>query len=160
MKEIYGTAVLAGIFGVAIIAGAITSYNGRTYVSPPASAAGAQSAQVAQTAPAAPAAASVDFAAEIQPILDETCVMCHQGEYAASELSLDAEQAPASLIGVASTQTDMPLVTPGAPEDSYFLHKIKGTHETVDGFGSQMPMGGELSVEQIELVTDWIAGLQ
>lgn len=154
MKESYATAALAGIFGIAILAGAITSYNGRTYVSPAPGSGAVQSAQ------AAPAAQGVDFVAAIQPILEESCVMCHQGEYAAGNLNLDAEHAPASMIGVTSSQAEMPLVSPGEPDESYLLHKLKGTHETAGGFGSQMPMGGTLSEEQIGLVSDWISGLQ
>ena len=59
-------------------------------------------------------------------------------------------------VGVASTeQTDFPLISPGAPEQSYLVKKIRGDE---DISGGQMPLNGPpyLDESQIQLVIDWV----
>ncbi len=52
----------------------------------------------------------------------------------------------------------MPLVTPSAPEESYLVHKLRGTHLDVGGEDDAMPPGNRepLSEEEIQLVEEWI----
>ena len=56
-----------------------------------------------------------------------------------------------------SQQSSLKLIAPNSAEDSYFLHKISGTHLDFGGSGSQMPLGQDpLSSEDIDLVVAWI----
>ena len=50
----------------------------------------------------------------------------------------------------------MNLVTPYEPENSYLLHKMKGTAGTVDGVDSIMPISGVLPEEDIAIIEEWI----
>ena len=97
------------------------------------------------------------FSRHIQPVLNVTCVSCHLHGNAIGDLDLGPEAAYASLVGVASTQADMLRVEPGAPQDSYLLHKLHGTHSGVGGNGERMPPHTTpLSPRQLELVSRWI----
>ncbi len=55
-----------------------------------------------------------------------------------------------------SEQLDMPLVDPGNPLNSYLMHKLWGTHRDVGGVGQIMPIGPDLTEEQIDQVAAWI----
>ncbi len=72
-------------------------------------------------------------------------------------LALDAARSYAALVGVPSSCADGRLqVAPGAPDDSYLLHKLTG--ERLCG-GNQMPLGGSsISAAQIETIRGWICG--
>jgi cytochrome c5 len=51
----------------------------------------------------------------------------------------------------------MKFVAPEDPENSYLLHKMKGTADSVGGTGGVMPTSGQLPEADIQIVEDWIA---
>lgn len=103
----------------------------------------------------------------IQPFWDLYCAQgdCHGGAAPAEglDLSIDAYD---RLIGVPSMQsaTAMPLITPGAPSESYLWQKLVGTQTcpAVGGQGERMPKapdGGTLDPfndAQMRHLTTWI----
>lgn len=91
-------------------------------------------------------------------IFSRSCAFngCHGGGAPAANMSLEAEFVAAEIIGVASTQlADFKRVDPGNAEGSYLLKKVRGDSDIVS---SQMPLGGVLSDDQIEMIREWIAG--
>lgn len=56
-------------------------------------------------------------------------------------MQLHPGAAHASLVGVPSTESALKRVEPGAPEKSYLMHKLDGTHLDAGGAGEQMPFG-------------------
>ena len=97
------------------------------------------------------------FEQVIVPILDRHCVMCHMSEGAQGELSL-YPQPYAALVGVASSQSDLLLVTPGDVEASYLYHKLLGSHLGAGGEGESMPYQRDLlETEDIKAIEQWIA---
>lgn len=114
---------------------------------------------VAQTPPVAHNhAATVNFAEQIQPLLNERCVACHQDAGPSGGLSLQRKSVLANLVGVPSTGAAMPRVNPGDPGKSYILFKLRGDHASVGGSGTQMPpSGAPLSADEIALIAAWIA---
>jgi hypothetical protein len=64
----------------------------------------------------------------------------------------------ANTVGVSSSQVpDIMRAEPGEPAESYLFIKITGGDRMAPGT-FQMPIGVELSDEQIDLVEDWIEG--
>jgi hypothetical protein len=94
--------------------------------------------------------------AKVQPIADSNCVVCHQTTSRAGGLSLQRGDAPASLLGVPSTEAKLARVEPGDPARSYLFHKIMGTHQGAGGSGERMPVGGELTQAEISVIEGWI----
>lgn len=95
---------------------------------------------------------------DVQPIFNVTCLGCHLHGRAIGSLDLAPGVAHESLVGAPSTQSPLLLVSPGAPEASYLLHKLAGTHAEVGGHGDRMPVGARtLTAEQLERVRRWIA---
>jgi hypothetical protein len=83
---------------------------------------------------------------------------CHAGPDAPEGLDLTAGSAYANTVGVSSSQvSDIMRVEPGEPAESYLFIKITGGDRMAPGT-FQMPIGVELSDEQIDLVEDWIEG--
>jgi mono/diheme cytochrome c family protein len=112
-------------------------------------------ALVVATAPAA-ASDEVSYERDVLPILTAQCVMCHLPGAALGELSLYPD-ARAALVGVASAQSSLKLVEPGAPERSYLYLKMTGTQSKAGGSGEPMPPTGLLDAGTIELIRRWIA---
>ena len=106
------------------------------------------------------AARSVSFAEGVQPIFDTHCVVCHQYGVEQAGLNLEDGDAYANLVNVKSTQSPLPRVAPGKVQESYLVHKLRGTHGEVGGTGVRMPLsasgGSAMSAEEDELVTRWI----
>jgi len=102
----------------------------------------------------------VAFAAQLQPLFDAHCVVCHQYGAAQAGLSLEDGDSHANLVGVKSTESELQRVAPGAPEQSYLLHKLRGTHGSVGGTGARMPLpdngAAPLSAVDEGLVKTWI----
>ena len=48
---------------------------------------------------------------------------------------------------------ELKRVDPGNSDDSYLVHKLEGRSNII---GDQMPLGGELSTEQIDVIKQWI----
>ncbi len=66
--------------------------------------------------------------------------------------------AHASLVNRPSTQgTGLVMVTPGFPEDSYLINKLRGTHLAVGGIGDRMPQyAAVLDEGEIVRIEEWI----
>ena len=95
---------------------------------------------------------TVSFAADLQPIFNQTCLTCH-GTFVSGGLDLTPAVAWANLVGVAATgNPSLQRVIPGNPEQSVLYLKIIG-----DGsVGNRMPEGGVLDVDTIEQFRMWI----
>ena len=87
-----------------------------------------------------------------ESILAESCGSCH----ASSLKPTLSEKLCENTVDVMATQVDMPFITAGDPENSYLLHKLKGTAGSVGGVASVMPPTGALSEADIQAVEDWI----
>lgn len=98
---------------------------------------------------------------EVQPIFTAKCTACHnpngmdEGVPAASLVLLDG-RAIENLVRVPSIESKLPRLTPGDLSRSYIHHKLHGTFLSVGGAGAQMPLGGQLTPEELALVDDWI----
>ncbi|EDM77596.1 hypothetical protein PPSIR1_02888 [Plesiocystis pacifica SIR-1] len=94
------------------------------------------------------------FTTDVWPTLEGRCALsgCHE---ALAPAMPDAAGAYANLVGVASG-AGIPYVTVDSPDDSYLWHKVTGTHMFVGGFGSQMPIGGELCTTEAQAIYSWI----
>ena len=92
---------------------------------------------------------------EVQAGFDATCVGCHGNAFPSAGLSLTDL---AATVGAASSQSDLLLVDPFAPDDSYLLRKVDGTHLAV-GSGDIMPPRGAtpLPAGTDIALYDWIA---
>lgn len=95
--------------------------------------------------PASIAAQEVDFAAQLQPIIEQACLGCHGPDQQLGQLRLDSRQA--MLHGGASQG----VVTPGDADASPLYQRIAGI-----GAGARMPMGGKLPTGEIALIKRWI----
>lgn len=93
------------------------------------------------------AAAAVDFAKDIQPILQNTCVKCHGPEKQKGKLRMDSKQA------LFKGGTDGEVIVPGKADKSDVYRRIT----LPKGHDDIMPSEGEpLSKAQIDLIRDWI----
>ncbi len=100
------------------------------------------------TAPAASPTAIAEavphFAKDIMPILQDNCVACHGGFGGWYVTSYDT---------VMNTGDNKPVIVPGKPEDSLLIQKLTKKQKE----GTEMPPGGALSQQQIDLFIRWIA---
>ncbi|TVR98618.1 MAG: hypothetical protein EA418_01140 [Wenzhouxiangellaceae bacterium] len=97
---------------------------------------------------------NIDFESSIQPILTESCVICHAAD--SEFLDLSAGRAAASLIDRRSVQDpNRWLVRPGQPETSLLVAKVLCSDP---GLGGPMPPGLPLSPFQRALIHDWVLG--
>jgi len=82
--------------------------------------------------------------------------MCHLPGAAQGELDLYPD-AWSQMVGIPSSQSSLSRVEPGSPDNSYVYLKLVGTHETVGGIGTQMPLPPmPLDPAQIETIRLWI----
>ncbi len=101
-------------------------------------------------------AETVSFEADVLPILNQYCVMCHIQGAEQAELVLYPD-AWSQLVGKTSSQSELSRVEPGNADKSYLYLKLIGTQDTEGGSGLQMPFQqGSLSASQIELIRAWI----
>jgi hypothetical protein len=120
---------------------------------------GAGCGQQAITPKTAPITDSgVSFSRDIAPLLRKRCAVCHlQGDEPGS-MALTPARAYSELVGIAAAKAPLLRVEPGSPANSYFYHKLVGSHLSVGGEGSQMPfMAPPLSQQQIDKVAEWIS---
>jgi hypothetical protein len=95
---------------------------------------------------------ALSFAADVyDPIIGPRCG-CHVAGSGGLTLGGDAATALTAMLGVPSSQTT-PYVTAGNSAESYVYLKVTGT-----GAGSQMPLGGMLSDDEIATIQAWIDG--
>lgn len=110
-----------------------------------------------------PSGGDVSFADDVEPILVNSCATsgCHgaNANPPGKPMVLLPGQAYDNTVGVLAAQLPaMPRIRAGQPDDSYLIHKIRGTHVIVGGAGSQMPLGrAPLSAATIELIRSWVA---
>ena len=108
--------------------------------------------------PTAQSKVSLNF--DLQPLFDSFCVQCHLLESAQGGLVLENGEAWSNLVNVKSSQASMNRISATEPDQSYLLHKLRGTHLEVGGSGLPMPFASEASVgvsqEIIDLVERWI----
>jgi hypothetical protein len=102
-------------------------------------------------------ALSIKLSADVQPVFNSTCVVCHQGA-GQGGLSLEPGKAYTNLVGIKSTESSLMRVQAGSPDQSYLINKLQGTQIQAGGQGAQMPLNGTpLSSAQIELIRQWIS---
>lgn len=91
---------------------------------------------------------TVDFFADVQPLLEAKCYGCHAGSKVKGDLRLDDRAA--ALTGGSS---DGPAVSPGKPATSALLTRLKAGEDD----GVMPPKGERLTEAQIRLIETWIA---
>ena len=68
------------------------------------------------------ASTTVDmFIGQVQPILDEHCVICHMTGAENGGLALESGRSQAGLVGAPSSESKLLRVRPGEPAASYLL---------------------------------------
>ena len=88
---------------------------------------------------------TVDFRADVQPILAKNCKACHQGGAAPADLRLD------SAAGLLQGSISGKVVIPGNSRKSLLLQRINGEN------GLRMPLNGKpLSSDEIATIRRWI----
>lgn len=99
----------------------------------------------------------IRFTQDILPIFKSRCVMCHLPGAELGNLALHPKAAYANLVGVPSSESPLPRITPGNPEASYLYRKVTGTQIAAGGTGERMPFGEPpLSAGQLEAIRRWI----
>jgi hypothetical protein len=111
------------------------------------------------------------FQHDVQPIFARSCAIggstCHGATGTGGGLQLDPAHAYANIVGHASFEVmTMPLIDPNHPENSFLLHKVRGSMYTeipvcnsaTQNCGVVMPMVGGimLSEDEIALIRNWI----
>ncbi len=92
-------------------------------------------------------AAPVDYARQIKPLLQVTCVKCHGASTQKSKLRLDT--AAAALKG----GKNGPSIIAGKASDSLFIQTIEGTHADIPKMPYKRP---PLDSSQVALIRQWI----
>jgi len=109
--------------------------------------------------PAVPAAGeTVSFDADLVPVLRRQCAACHLTGQEAGKMALHPKAAYDTLVEVPSVESEFLRVKPGAPDESYLLMKLEGSHLDHGGIGLRMPMGGApLDAATLAQFRAWIA---
>lgn len=85
--------------------------------------------------------APVSFQSDLLPVLKARCAVCHMTGKEPGGMALTPDSAWSDLVDQPSLGLpSMKRVTPAEPQSSYLLHKLRGTHRSVGGSGSRMPM--------------------
>lgn len=85
---------------------------------------------------------------------------CHGGPDPRDGMNLEPGMAVPSLVGILAHGAPQYRVVPGDSENSYLMHKLRGTQGDVGGKGKQMPLDGTpLTSAELALVAAWIDGL-
>jgi mono/diheme cytochrome c family protein len=110
-----------------------------------------------EPAPAAGGGAALTFTQIQTQIFTPVCAKagCHAAGSAPSGLVLEAGQSYGNLVGrPASENTSLARVSPGNPDVSYIILKLRGDPNIT---GERMPLGGPyLSADQIAGIAAWI----
>lgn len=104
-------------------------------------------------------AATVSYQKDIVPILEQNCATCHLTGSEAGGMSLVGDAAIGFLVGKPSEGAPAIMrVEPGAPDKSYLVMKLEGTHIDHGGSGARMPFGGfPLDDGDMAKIRAWIA---
>jgi hypothetical protein len=106
---------------------------------------------------AALAAEPVSFATDIAPVLKSRCATCHLTGAEGGGMALHPGKAYEYLVNVPSQESKLLRVKPGAPDESYLIAKLTGTHLDAGGSGARMPFGAPpLADQTIWIIRDWI----
>jgi len=103
-----------------------------------------------------------DYEADVQGVLDRSCVSCHNeaGTYDKAlpvALHLEPGRSYDALVGADSVQLpSMRLVEPGDADASYLWRKLNDTHEAAGGAGDEMPPGLTLAANELDPIRAWI----
>ncbi|HHO52556.1 MAG TPA: hypothetical protein ENK18_17230 [Deltaproteobacteria bacterium] len=93
--------------------------------------------------------------AGVRSIVEGQCLGCHGASSALGGLDLETDLIAAT-VGVVG-QYQIPIVRPGAPEDSMLY--LVTTNTQPDGTSGEMPPGsGGLDPSATDVIFDWIAG--
>lgn len=104
------------------------------------------------------AAEPVSFSKDLLPVFQRNCLACHVTGEEQGNLALMPGKAYASLVGVPALYGSLARVEPGAPERSYLMRKLEGTHLDVGGRGTRMPMGfPPLEPQVLDSLKAWIS---
>ena len=102
------------------------------------------------------------FAEKVAPIFNTYCAGCHAAAGASKGLVL-AGMAPSKirerLVGVTSTEVDMPLVDPGSASTSWLMRKVTGDFSGIsctECSTTMPPAGAKPTDEEIETIRAWI----
>lgn len=112
--------------------------------------------------PTDPSDGPPSFAEDIQPIFSGSCAFsgCHGSNANPPQkpMELTAGQAYDNIVGVSSAELPSMLrIAPGEPDQSYLIHKIQGTQNSVGGSGDRMPLGmAPLAQSTIDLIRRWV----
>lgn len=111
-----------------------------------------QSCKDMGSAPPIPHSTIVLFGQQVQPIFTNSC-SCHTGNNPSANLNLSSGNSYAQLVSVQSTSscTGLKRVLPSKADSSTLYLKITGS-----SCGTQMPLGGSLSLAEVNLFRDWI----
>ncbi len=95
---------------------------------------------------------------EVARIFSARCNGCHIGGRSGG-LSL-AGDFTGETVDVPSTAAILDRIEPGSRADSYLYRKVEGTQGAVSGGGGgRMPLGGQLTAEELETIGLWIDNL-
>ncbi len=86
---------------------------------------------------------------QVQAIFNQHCISCHPSS---GNLDLRQGQSYNNLVNVPASGYQGIRVVPGHSDQSVLYGKINGSGQ----YGSNMPLGGSLSQQQIDLIKDWI----
>ena len=143
--------IITGHFGATLTHGeAVTVWWRKTGTETGVKAAAKQ--ESAETVVVKPAAVeAVMFAKDVEPVLAKSCFECHGPKKAKGRLRLDTREA-----ALAGGKSGKPAITPGKPEESELLRRVKLPHDDDDA----MPAGDHaaLTAAEIALLEKWIAG--
>jgi hypothetical protein len=118
----------------------------------------ATTSSTASTTGQMPPVTTVRLSADVQPIFNASCVVCHQGSSAPGGMSLESGKAYAALVNVKSSESPLMRVAPNSPDNSYVVRKLEGTHIQAGGSGGKMPLNGSpLPAAQIDIIKRWIS---
>ena len=92
---------------------------------------------------------NISFANDVQPIFGQSCTSCHPSS---GNLDLTAANSYNQLVNVNASGYSAKRVVPGDADNSVLYKKIDGSGT----YGSNMPLGGNLSAAQINIIKQWI----
>src|SRR5262249_15478245 len=93
---------------------------------------------------AQPASGVIDYAKQVQPILNNNCTGCHKGGSAPANLRLD------SAVGWMQGSESGKVIIPGNSKESLLAQRISDTS------GNQMPPNKPLAKDLIATIVNWI----
>lgn len=100
----------------------------------------------------------VTWSRRVEKILTANCGGCHGGENPDSGFDLVSEGAYDRLLAPSTQNPDMPLITPGEPENSYLWLKITGSDDIIGQAMPIDPLDGDRRLTEAELgdIQTWI----